>query len=194
MWNPCYRFGHRYTAITCCCAQWLTDVQVSGVQCKFVQQMLNFSNFSKHLSAVRETNAIVKRALFLSSTDRGAAMAVIKKWLHQHNIVGQLLRTNLHQKQYVDQVGAEYSCFLAFSESSLGTLLFALPQQVFHDMIFHTVNATTLHQTKPRMQVQKVLKHLVLDGSLEHEHIALLWVLTEKVSMPSGATTDRGRF
>ena len=36
------------------------------------------------------------------------------------------------------------------------------------------------------MQVQKVLKHLVLDGSLEHEHIALLWVLTEKVSMLSG--------
>ena len=83
-----------------------TDVQVSGVQCKFVQQMLNFSNFSKHLSAVRETNAIVKRAVDLSSADHGAAMAVIKKWLHRQNIVGQLLRTNLHQKQYVDQVSA----------------------------------------------------------------------------------------
>ena len=37
------------------------------------------------------------------------------------------------------------------------------------------------------MQVQKVLKHLVLEGSLDHGHIALLWDLTEKVSMPSGA-------
>ena len=83
-----------------------TDVQVSGVQCKFVQQMLKFSNFSKHLSAVRETHVIVKRALDMSSADHGAAMAVVKKWLHQQSIVGQLLRTNLHQKQYIDQVCA----------------------------------------------------------------------------------------
>lgn len=32
------------------------------------------------------------------------------------------------------------------------------------------------------MQVQKVLKNLVLEGCLEQEHIALLWDLTEKVS------------
>ena len=79
-------------------------VQVSGVQCKFVLQMLSYSNFSKHLSAVRETNALVKRALDLGVADQGAAMERVKQWLQQHNIVGQLLRANLHQKQYVEQV------------------------------------------------------------------------------------------
>lgn len=78
--------------------------QVSGVQCKFVLQMLSYSNFSKHLSAVRETNALVKRALDLAVADHGAAMERVKQWLQQHNIVGQLLRANLHQKQYVEQV------------------------------------------------------------------------------------------
>ncbi|KAL3156421.1 hypothetical protein ABBQ38_000732 [Trebouxia sp. C0009 RCD-2024] len=77
---------------------------VSVVQCKFVLQMLSYSNFSKHLSAVRETNALVKRALDLSTSDQGAAMEHVKQWLQQHNIVGQLLRANLHQKQYVEQV------------------------------------------------------------------------------------------
>ena len=79
-------------------------LQVSVVQCKFVLQMLSYSNFSKHLSAVRETNAVVKRALDLSAADHGAAMEKVKLWLQQHNIVGQLLRANLHQKQYVEQV------------------------------------------------------------------------------------------
>lgn len=79
-------------------------VQVSVVQCKFVLRMLSYSNFSKHLSAVRETNALVKRALDLSTSDQGAAMEHVKQWLQQHNIVGQLLRANLHQKQYVEQV------------------------------------------------------------------------------------------
>lgn len=86
---------------------WLSSpaaVQVSVVQCKFILQMLSYSNFSKHLSAVRETNAVVKRALDLSASDHGAAMNNVKQWLQHHNIVGQLLRANLHQKQYVEQV------------------------------------------------------------------------------------------
>lgn len=33
------------------------------------------------------------------------------------------------------------------------------------------------------LQVQKVLRNLVLEGCLEQEHIALLWDLTEKVSV-----------
>ena len=67
-------------------------------------QILSYSNFSKHLSAVRETNAVVKRALDLSAADHGSAMEKVKQWLQRHNIVGQLLRANLHQKQYVEQV------------------------------------------------------------------------------------------
>lgn len=31
-------------------------------------------------------------------------------------------------------------------------------------------------------QVQRVLKILVIEGSLQQEHVALLWDLTEKVS------------
>lgn len=66
--------------------------------------MLSFSNFNKHLSAVRETHAIVKRAVELSKGTVGDALEHTTLWLQSHNIVGQLLRANLHQKQYVDQV------------------------------------------------------------------------------------------
>ena len=79
-------------------------MQVSTVQRKFVLQMLSFSNFNKHLSAVRETHAIVKRAVELSTGSMGDATEGTIAWLQSHNIVGQLLRANLHQKQYVDQV------------------------------------------------------------------------------------------
>lgn len=66
--------------------------------------MLGFSSFNKHLSAVRETHALVKRAIELSKGSLGDAMDDTVQWLHTHNIIGQLLRANLHQKQYVDQV------------------------------------------------------------------------------------------
>lgn len=66
--------------------------------------MLSFSNFNKHLSAVRETHAVVQRAVELSKGNMGDALEHTIHWLESHNIVGQLLRANLHQKQYVDQV------------------------------------------------------------------------------------------
>ena len=66
--------------------------------------MLGFSNFNKRLSAVRETHAMVKRAVELPKDSLGNAMGQTIQWLESHNIVGQLLRANLHQKQYVDQV------------------------------------------------------------------------------------------
>ena len=77
--------------------------------------MLSYSNFSKHLSAVRETNAVVKRALDLSASDHGVAMESVKQWLQHHNIVGDLLRANLHQKQYVEQVRFGYMLDLLMS-------------------------------------------------------------------------------
>ena len=79
-------------------------MQVGAVQQKFVLQMLSFSNFNKHLSAVRETHAIVKRASELSKGHLDEPMQQTSVWLRSHNVVGQLLRANLHQKQYVDQV------------------------------------------------------------------------------------------
>lgn len=88
-------------------------MQVGTVQRKFVLQMLSFGNFNKHLSAVRETHALVKRAADLSKGDEDQPMIHTASWLESHNIVGQLLRANLHQKQYVDQVsltGHTHSC------------------------------------------------------------------------------------
>ena len=85
-------------------------LQVSAVQQRFVLQMLGFSNFNKHLSAVRETHAIIKRAVELPKDSLGNAMGHTIQWLESHNIVGQLLRANLHQKQYVDQVRSSLKC------------------------------------------------------------------------------------
>lgn len=66
--------------------------------------MLSYSNFNKHLTAVRETFAVLRRAQDISRSDQGRAMQRANAWLQQHNVVAQLLRSNLHQRQYVDQV------------------------------------------------------------------------------------------
>ena len=58
------------------------------------------------------------------------------RWLQEHGIVKELLRANLHQKQYVDQV-------------------------------------------------QNVLQKLPSRGSLQQEHLEMLWNLTEKVRCSS---------
>lgn len=63
------------------------------------------------------------------------------RWLQEHGIVKELLRANLHQKQYVDQV-------------------------------------------------QNVLQKLTSRGSLQQEHLEMLWNLTEKVRCGS---TSQGR-
>ena len=74
------------------------------MQCRFILQMLSYSNFNKHLTAVRETFAVLRRAQDISRSDQGRAMQRANAWLPQHNVVAQLLRSNLHQRQYVDQV------------------------------------------------------------------------------------------
>lgn len=79
-------------------------MQVSNVQCRFILQMLGYSNFNKHLSAVRETHNILRRAQEFSRTDQGKVMRRVNSWLQEHSVVAQLLRSNLHQRQYVDQV------------------------------------------------------------------------------------------
>lgn len=66
--------------------------------------MLSYGNFNKHLSAVREIFYTLRRAQELSRSDRGQVMQRINAWLQRHNVVAQLLRSNLHQRQYVDQV------------------------------------------------------------------------------------------
>ncbi|KAK9822778.1 hypothetical protein WJX74_007862 [Apatococcus lobatus] len=105
---------------------------VDVVQRAFILRMLSFSTFSKHLAAVRETNELLKRSMDMQSEDRGQCLQVNVRWLQEHGIVKELLRANLHQKQYVDQV-------------------------------------------------QNVLKKLTSRGSLQQEHLEMLWNLTEKV-------------
>ena len=96
------------TAYTAAGQECVPCLQVTEVQCTFILQMLSYSNFNKHLSAVRETFAILKRASEIGRSDQGQAMQRIDTWLRQRNIVTQLLRANLHQRQYVDQVTKQH--------------------------------------------------------------------------------------
>ncbi|KAK9798582.1 hypothetical protein WJX73_003480 [Symbiochloris irregularis] len=80
------------------------DQLVGHVQRQLVLCLLGQSSFSKHLTAVRETNLLLKRAVDIRDADQGHSMKVNVEWLRENDIVKQLLRANLHQKQYVDQV------------------------------------------------------------------------------------------
>ena len=50
--------------------------QVGKVQKQFIVKLLGQSSFSKHLSAVRETNNLLMRALDLRNTDDGNSIKV----------------------------------------------------------------------------------------------------------------------
>ena len=52
------------------------DVQVGKVQRQFVMRMLGQSSFTRHLSAVRETNSLLMRALELRTKDDGNSVKV----------------------------------------------------------------------------------------------------------------------
>lgn len=77
---------------------------VSEVQCALILRLLSHASFNKHLAAVREINRLLTRAQLLIDTDGGVAIEAAVSWLRQHGLVQRLLRANLHQKQYVDQV------------------------------------------------------------------------------------------
>lgn len=51
-------------------------VQVGHVQRQFVLCLLGQSSFSKHLTAVRETNILLKRAVDIRQADQGQSMKV----------------------------------------------------------------------------------------------------------------------
>ncbi|KAK9866116.1 hypothetical protein WJX84_008107, partial [Apatococcus fuscideae] len=123
---------HAFQIIACSSDRASAAEQVDKVQRAFILRMLSFSTFSKHLAAVRETNELLKRSMESQVDDEGHSLQVNVRWLQEHGIVKELLRANLHQKQYVDQV-------------------------------------------------QNVLKKLTVRGSLQQEHLEMLWNLTEKV-------------
>ena len=91
------------------CAQPACPVQVTEAQRAFIRRMLGFSNFNKHLAAVRETHAMLWATQHVSKQETGPMQALPMsshiRWMQEHSVVQQLLRSNLHQKQYVEQVG-----------------------------------------------------------------------------------------
>lgn len=83
-------------------------MQVTEAQRAFIRRMLGFSNFNKHLAAVRETHAMLWATQHVSKQETGPTQALPMsshiRWMQEHSVVQQLLRSNLHQKQYVEQV------------------------------------------------------------------------------------------
>lgn len=65
--------------------------------------MLESSTFNKLLSGVRECNKLLKEASVQKRADKVQFQA-LTQWIEQHDIVHRILRTNLHQKQYVQEV------------------------------------------------------------------------------------------
>ena len=82
---------------------------MTEAQRAFIRRMLGFSNFNKHLAAVRETHAMLWATQHVSKQEVGPTQALPMashiRWMQEHSVVQQLLRSNLHQKQYVEQVG-----------------------------------------------------------------------------------------
>ncbi|CAI7873468.1 unnamed protein product, partial [Closterium sp. NIES-54] len=80
------------------------EAVVGRVQRFMVQRMLGAPSFSKQLSAAREINRMLESSAALEMRDKGAAMASTIDWLEAEDILPLVLRSNLHHKQYVDQV------------------------------------------------------------------------------------------
>eukprot|EP00878_Enallax_costatus_P022845 GHUV01024275.1.p1 GENE.GHUV01024275.1~~GHUV01024275.1.p1 ORF type:complete len:537 (+),score=158.41 GHUV01024275.1:657-2267(+) len=76
--------------------------QLRRIQCTFVLRMLESSSFNKLLSGVRECNKLLQDAA-RDRRDRSQIQALIQ-WIEQNDVVQRILRTNLHQKQYVQEV------------------------------------------------------------------------------------------
>ena len=74
-----------------------------SLQQAFVEHLLAQATFQKHLCAVREINAMLARSDGPASSSSAARVV---QWLRSDQVIPRLLRSNLHQKQYVDQVCA----------------------------------------------------------------------------------------
>lgn len=84
------------------CIRVTTSPQLTALQQVFADHLLTQATFQKHLCAVREINAMLARSEASASPSTAAGIA---QWLRQSHVVPRLLKSNLHQKQYVDQVG-----------------------------------------------------------------------------------------
>ncbi len=75
--------------------------QLTTLQQDFIEYLLNQATFQKHLCAVKEINTMLTRGEHSGSA---ATLHSAITWLRTRFIVQRLLRSNLHQKQYVAQV------------------------------------------------------------------------------------------
>eukprot|EP00882_Tetradesmus_deserticola_P005884 GHRQ01006196.1.p1 GENE.GHRQ01006196.1~~GHRQ01006196.1.p1 ORF type:complete len:603 (+),score=271.77 GHRQ01006196.1:248-2056(+) len=76
-------------------------LQLAQVQCLFVSKMLDSSSFNKLLSGVRECNRMLINA---GNRQCGPTLEMLVDWMAREGIVQRILRTNLHQRQYVQEV------------------------------------------------------------------------------------------
>ncbi|WIA22029.1 hypothetical protein OEZ85_004379 [Tetradesmus obliquus] len=79
-------------------------LQLAQVQCAFVCKMLESSSFNKLLSGVRECNRMLRNAADSGSRQCGPTLEMLVGWMADQGIVQRILRTNLHQRQYMQEV------------------------------------------------------------------------------------------
>lgn len=103
-------------------------------------------------------------------------------WLQQHGIVQLVLKSNLHQAQYADQVLPGVAACL--SAPHLGAA--ALPASsrcCFKHVVLKAfrvgLHASDADESLYPMQAQRVLSMLLQHDALSEEAIAFLWQLTE---------------
>ncbi|XP_057829363.2 uncharacterized protein LOC131040449 isoform X2 [Cryptomeria japonica] len=95
---------HLQVIISRCLSGEKAENVVSMVQRRMVEKMLGFQSFNKQLCAVREINKLLENARAIASRDNGKSISTAIEWLERKNILRLILRSNLHHKQYVDQI------------------------------------------------------------------------------------------
>ncbi|KAH9300739.1 hypothetical protein KI387_012322 [Taxus chinensis] len=95
---------HLQVIISRSCSGEKAESMVSMVQRRMVERMLAFQSFNKQLCAVREINKLLENARAIASRDNGKSISTAIEWLERKNILRHILRSNLHHKQYVDQI------------------------------------------------------------------------------------------
>ncbi|CAI5476797.1 unnamed protein product [Closterium sp. Yama58-4] len=153
---------------------------VSG-EASMVQRMLGVPWFSKQLSAVREINQPQAGKRSCAGDEMrgkgGSAMMAIINWLEAFKILPLVLRSNLHHKQYVDQVRPLVRTVHPLKQYLHQVRLCLLKQYV--DQVRPLVR--TVHPLKQYLhQVVKIMRALLNQRRLREKHLDAVWAATEK--------------
>ncbi|KAI8477153.1 MAG: hypothetical protein J3K34DRAFT_455469 [Monoraphidium minutum] len=83
------------------------DAALAPAQQAFVLRMMEATSFVKQLSGVRELRDALRRVANLEEGEgREARVQAFVDWMEEHRLVERMLRANLHQRQYMQQVNA----------------------------------------------------------------------------------------